>query len=109
MINLATAPTVCCSDKLTTQAGLTNVLGALYASVLFFAIINALVVPPVINAERALSYRERAAGMYSFAPWTLALVHSLFASVSLSVRLSLRLSGKVPVVCLPLCLSGPSV
>ena len=63
-----------CRDKLTSQAGLTNVLGALYASVLFFAIINALVVQPVINAERAVSYRERAAGMYSFAPWTLALV-----------------------------------
>ncbi|KAL0051690.1 hypothetical protein WJX82_000289 [Trebouxia sp. C0006] len=60
-------------DKLTTQAGLTNVLGALYASVLFFAIINALVVQPVISAERAVSYRERAAGMYSFAPWVLAL------------------------------------
>lgn len=63
-----------CRDKLTTQAGLTNVLGALYASVLFFAIINALVVQPVISAERAVSYRERAAGMYSFAPWVLALV-----------------------------------
>ncbi|KAL3160198.1 hypothetical protein ABBQ32_010959 [Trebouxia sp. C0010 RCD-2024] len=70
-------------DKLTTQAGLTNVLGALYASVLFFAIINALVVQPVINAERAVSYRERAAGMYSFAPWTLALgcVEILYISV----------------------------
>ena len=66
----------CCRDKLTTQGGLTNVLGALYASVLFFAIINALVVQPVISSERAVSYRERAAGMYSFAPWVLALVSS---------------------------------
>ena len=79
-----------CRDKLTTQAGLTNVLGALYASVLFFAIINALVVQPVISAERAVSYRERAAGMYSFAPWVLALV-----------RLYLPLC-----VCLCLCLSA---
>lgn len=63
-----------CRDKLTNQAGLINVLGALYASVLFFAIINALVVQPVIASERAVSYRERAAGMYSFAPWVLALV-----------------------------------
>ena len=77
-----------CRDKLTTQAGLTNVLGALYASVLFFAIINALVVQPVISAERAVSYRERAAGMYSFAPWVLALVRlPLPASVCVSVSL----------------------
>ena len=49
-------------------------LGALYATVLFFAVINALIVQPVLSAERAVSYRERAAGMYSFWPWTLALV-----------------------------------
>ncbi|KAL0021570.1 hypothetical protein WJX77_010078 [Trebouxia sp. C0004] len=60
-------------DKVTSQAGLTNVLGALYASVLFFAVINALIVQPVLSAERAVSYRERAAGMYSFWPWTLAI------------------------------------
>ena len=79
---------IVCRDKLTTQAGLTNVLGALYASVLFFAIINALVVQPVISAERAVSYRERAAGMYSFAPWVLALVRlPLPASVCVSVSL----------------------
>ena len=52
-------------------------LGALYASVLFFAVINALIVQPVLSAERAVSYRERAAGMYSFWPWTLALVSTL--------------------------------
>lgn len=62
---------------MTTQAGLLNVLGALYASVLFFAVINALTVQPVLSAERAVSYRERAAGMYSFWPWTLALVSTL--------------------------------
>lgn len=64
-------------------------LGALYASVLFFAIVNALVVQPVIASERAVSYRERAAGMYSFAPWVLAIVSSLHA-VSVSM-LMLRL------------------
>lgn len=61
-------------NKVTSEAGLLNVLGALYASVLFFAVINALIVQPVLSAERAVSYRERAAGMYSFLPWTLALV-----------------------------------
>ena len=54
-----------------------NVLGALYATTLFFSIINATVIQPVISAERAVSYRERAAGMYSVLPWTLALVSAL--------------------------------
>ena len=58
----------------TDQGGLTNVLGALYATTLFFSIINATVIQPVIAAERAVSYRERAAGTYSVFPFTLALV-----------------------------------
>ena len=66
---------------MTSQAGLTNVLGALYASVLFFAVINALIVQPVLSAERAVSYRERAAGMYSFWPWTLAIVSAFVHAV----------------------------
>ncbi len=57
---------------------LINVLGALYATTLFFSIINATVIQPVISAERAVSYRERAAGMYSVLPWTLALVSALY-------------------------------
>ncbi|DBA99141.1 TPA: hypothetical protein ACH3X3_011764 [Trebouxia sp. C0006] len=60
-------------DKVSTQGGLVNVLGALYATTLFFSIINATVIQPVISAERAVSYRERAAGMYSVLPWILAL------------------------------------
>lgn len=67
----------------TTQGGLTNVLGALYATTLFFSIINATVIQPVIAAERAVSYRERAAGMYSVAPFTLALVSLLLLLRSL--------------------------
>lgn len=49
-------------------------LGALYATTLFFSIINATVIQPVIAAERAVSYRERAAGTYSVLPFTLAIV-----------------------------------
>ncbi|KAL3140482.1 hypothetical protein ABBQ38_004739 [Trebouxia sp. C0009 RCD-2024] len=60
-------------DKVTTQGGLTNVLGALYATTLFFSIINATVIQPVVFAERAVSYRERAAGTYSVLPWVMAL------------------------------------
>ena len=63
-----------------------NVLGALYATTLFFSIINATVIQPVISAERAVSYRERAAGMYSILPWTLALVSAL-CPMSLNVSI----------------------
>ena len=49
-------------------------LGALYATTLFFSIINATVIQPVVFAERAVSYRERAAGTYSVLPWVMALV-----------------------------------
>lgn len=65
-------------------------LGALYASVLFFAVINALIVQPVLSAERAVSYRERAAGMYSFWPWTLALVSTLKPTNSVCVYIPLH-------------------
>ena len=75
----------------TTQGGLTNVLGALYATTLFFSIINATVIQPVVFAERAVSYRERAAGTYSVLPWVMALVsttavfpHSYHAAVPCS-------------------------
>lgn len=44
---------------------ITNIGGALYSSTCFLAVTNALVVLPVIQAERAVFYRERAAGYYS--------------------------------------------
>ncbi|KAL3150185.1 hypothetical protein ABBQ32_000044 [Trebouxia sp. C0010 RCD-2024] len=74
-------------DNLSTQGGLTNVLGALYATTLFFSIINATVIQPVIAAERAVSYRERAAGMYSVLPFTLALgcVEIIYISVQITM------------------------
>ena len=93
-----------CRDKLTTQGGLTNVLGALYASVLFFAIINALVVQPVISAERAVSYRERAAGMYSFAPWVLALVPTASLCLPVGLFMHLHQSECLCLCCESLCM-----
>eukprot|EP00891_Asterochloris_glomerata_P005171 jgi/Astpho2/5171/Aster-04755 len=78
-------------DKITTQAGLTNVLGALYATTLFFSIINATVIQPVISAERAVTYRERAAGMYSTFPWVAAIgcVEIIYLSVQSLVYCSI--------------------
>lgn len=83
---------------MTTQSGLLNVLGALYASVLFFAVINALIVQPVLSAERAVSYRERAAGMYSFWPWTLALVRTLKPAI-MCVHVSLNCMKVMHAIC----------
>ena len=51
-----------------------NTLGALLTSTLFLGILNSIFVQPVVSAERAVFYRERAAGMYSVDPWYLALV-----------------------------------
>ncbi len=86
----------------TTQGGLTNVLGALYATTLFFSIINATVIQPVISAERAVSYRERAAGMYSVFPFTLALV-SIIATLNHSRLWSDWLSLTDPVMGSHIC------
>ena len=43
-----------------------NVMGSLYLSVLFLGIINSRTVQPVASEERAVSYRERAAGVSPF-------------------------------------------
>lgn len=53
---------------------LTNTLGALYTSTVFLGVMNSIFVQPVVSAERSVSYRERAAGMYSVQPWYLAMV-----------------------------------
>ena len=47
-----------------------NTLGALLTSTLFLGILNSIFLQPVVHAERAVFYRERAAGMYSVAPGT---------------------------------------
>lgn len=47
----------------TTQQGITSVLGALYASVIFLGIINSIVLQPIAAENRGVLYRERAAGV----------------------------------------------
>ena len=51
-----------------------NIMGALYSTAVFMSVANAMMVMPVINAERVVYYREKAAGMYSPRPYALALV-----------------------------------
>eukprot|EP00262_Sarcandra_glabra_P012496 TRINITY_DN323_c0_g1_i1.p1 TRINITY_DN323_c0_g1~~TRINITY_DN323_c0_g1_i1.p1 ORF type:complete len:1461 (-),score=277.38 TRINITY_DN323_c0_g1_i1:266-4648(-) len=61
-------------DKTTKQQDLMNLLGAMYASVLFLGASNASTVQSVVTIERTVFYRERAAGMYSALPYAFAQV-----------------------------------
>ncbi|KAJ7535346.1 hypothetical protein O6H91_12G029400 [Diphasiastrum complanatum] len=56
------------------QADLLNVMGSMYGAVLFLGVINCATVQPVVDTERSVFYRERAAGMYSALPYALAQV-----------------------------------
>lgn len=57
-----------------TQQDIFNVMGALYAAVLFLGVNNASSVQPIVAVERSVFYRERAAGMYSPLPYAFAQV-----------------------------------
>lgn len=49
-------------------------MGSMYVAVLFIGVTNGGAVQPVVSVERFVSYRERAAGMYSALPFALAQV-----------------------------------
>ncbi|KAL2454822.1 ABC transporter G family member 29 [Abeliophyllum distichum] len=53
---------------------LLTIIGAMYLSILFIGINNSSTVLPVIDVERTVFYRERAAGMYSALPYAMAQV-----------------------------------
>ncbi|PON39969.1 ABC transporter-like [Parasponia andersonii] len=57
-----------------TQQDIFNAMGSMYAAILFIGITNATAVQPVVSVERFVSYRERAAGMYSALPFAMAQV-----------------------------------
>ncbi|XP_061340261.1 pleiotropic drug resistance protein 2-like isoform X2 [Gastrolobium bilobum] len=56
------------------QQDLMNLLGAMYAAVLFLGAMNASSVQSVVAIERTVFYRERAAGMYSALPYAFGQV-----------------------------------
>lgn len=56
-----------------TVADIFGIAGAMYAAVIFLGVNNSSTVQPVAAAERAVFYREHAAGMYGALPWALAL------------------------------------
>ncbi|XP_028756830.1 pleiotropic drug resistance protein 2 isoform X1 [Neltuma alba] len=73
-------------DKVQEQQDLNNLLGAIYAAILFLGAANCSSVQPVVSIERTVFYRERAAGMYSELPYALAqvaieMVYTVFQSI----------------------------
>ncbi|GMH20534.1 hypothetical protein Nepgr_022375 [Nepenthes gracilis] len=61
-------------SKRETQQEIFNAMGSLYAAVLFIGVTNGTAVQPVVSTERYVSYRERAAGLYSALPFASAQV-----------------------------------
>ncbi|WOL18142.1 ABC transporter G family member 45 [Canna indica] len=61
-------------SKIQMEQDVFSILGALYSSTLFISFANALLVQPIVQTERTVFYRERAAGMYSSMPYALAQV-----------------------------------
>jgi len=59
-------------QKMAKQQDLTNLMGAMYAAVLFLGGSNASSVQSVVSIERTVFYREKAAGMYSELPYAFA-------------------------------------
>ncbi|CAL9118099.1 unnamed protein product [Musa acuminata var. zebrina] len=60
--------------KVTTSQDLFNSLGSMYAAVLFIGIQNGQTVQPIVDVERTVFYREKAAGMYSALPYAFSQV-----------------------------------
>ena len=58
----------------------------MYAAVLFIGITNATAVQPVVSIERFVSYRERAAGMYSGLAFAFAQVYLPFSALHMISR-----------------------
>ncbi|KAF8403238.1 hypothetical protein HHK36_011339 [Tetracentron sinense] len=61
-------------EQTSKQQDLMNLLGAMYAAVLFLGASNTSAVQPIVAIERTVFYRERAAGMYSALPYAFAQV-----------------------------------
>ncbi|KAK7388759.1 hypothetical protein VNO78_23586 [Psophocarpus tetragonolobus] len=60
--------------KRESQQDLFNAMGSMYSAILFIGITNGTAVQPVVSVERFVSYRERAAGMYSALSFAFAQV-----------------------------------
>ncbi|CAA2976578.1 pleiotropic drug resistance 2-like [Olea europaea subsp. europaea] len=61
-------------EKMSKQQDLMNLVGAMYAAVMFLGGTNTSSVQSVVAVERTVFYREKAAGMYSALPYAFAQV-----------------------------------
>ncbi|KAK9170623.1 hypothetical protein Syun_002763 [Stephania yunnanensis] len=61
-------------SKIKKQQDFLNAMGSMFAAVIFLGVNNASSVQPVVDIERTVFYRERAAGMFSALPYALAQV-----------------------------------
>ncbi|CAH1438131.1 unnamed protein product [Lactuca virosa] len=59
-------------QKMNQQQDVMNLMGAMYAAVVFLGGTNTAVVQSVVSIERTVLYREKASGMYSTIPYTFA-------------------------------------
>ncbi|XP_077242370.1 pleiotropic drug resistance protein 1-like [Tasmannia lanceolata] len=59
-------------SKMEKEQDFQNSMGSMFASVLFLGVNNAASVQPVVDIERSVFYRERAAGMFSALAYALA-------------------------------------
>ncbi|XP_042967891.1 pleiotropic drug resistance protein 1-like [Carya illinoinensis] len=59
-------------SKIEKQQNLFNVMGSMYAAIVFLGLQTVSYVQPVVDVERTVFYRERAAGMYSASSYALA-------------------------------------
>ncbi|XP_034922164.1 pleiotropic drug resistance protein 1-like [Populus alba] len=59
-------------SKVKTTQDLSNAMGSMYSAVLFLGYQYGTAVQPVVDVERTVFYRERAAGMYSALPYAFA-------------------------------------
>lgn len=61
-------------DKVSKLQDLLNLVGAMYAAVMFLGGTNTSAVQSIVAVERTVFYREKAAGMYSALPYAFAQV-----------------------------------
>lgn len=52
-------------------------MGSMFSAILSLGLVNSFTVQPVVAAERAVFYREKAAGMYSAFPYAFGQVQTL--------------------------------
>ena len=59
------------------QQDILNAMGSMYSAILFLGFDSIVSVVPVVDVERTVFYREKAAGMYSALPYAFAQVNTL--------------------------------